>query len=91
VTRLQVFGQMLMGDALDSLILSKNMVKKEGNHYTFNNVPVRLGEDNSLHLDILKGTDIQLHSKKFAMYRKFNEIMKKQGYNPGLNIDSYSR
>ncbi len=82
---------MLMGDALDSLILSKNMVKKEGNHYTFNNVPVRLGEDNSLHLDILKGTDIQLHSKKFAMYRKFNEIMKKQGYNPGLNIDSYSR
>jgi hypothetical protein len=64
---------------------------KSGDYYTFNNIPIRLGEDNSLQLDILKGSDIQLSDKKFAMYRRFGEIMEKKGYNPGLSVDSYSR
>lgn len=66
---------------------------KKGGDYVFNteNGKVKLdGDDYSLHIDILKGTDIQKHKKKIRAYRAFNEKMEELGYSLGMDIDTYS-
>lgn len=68
----------------------KKYATKRKNKYTIDDIPVSLDSDNGLYIGVLEGTDIQLHSKKIAMYRKFAEVMKKQGYNCGLDINTYS-
>jgi len=67
----------------------KYSLNKNGK-YTFKDVPVTLDSDNGIHIDVLEGTNIQSHSKKIAMYRKFSEVMEEQEYNCGLNVNTYS-
>lgn len=62
--------------------------EKQGNKWVIGDVS--LDEDYGLHLSVLSGTDIQLHSKKIAAYRAFEKEMEKQGWNCGLEISSYS-
>lgn len=50
----------------------------------------KLSEDYSFHLDVLTGTDIQLHSKKIAQYRGFEEKMEELGWNVNIEIDTYA-
>lgn len=75
----------------------KNFIKtfklhgnKQNGSYSFNGIPVTLSKDNGIHIDALKGTDYQLHSKKVALYETFGKCMKEQGYSCTVKVNTYS-
>jgi hypothetical protein len=66
--------------------------KTRSDSYNIGPVKVKDGRNGYvLTISGLEGTNIQNHNKKRALYEKFEEYMRKEGWSMGLKLEQYAR